>query len=73
MNDDNYLYAPLTNQVEDLVLSTLAQAAETGFEEEAIKASINSVEFALREFNTGSFPRGLSMMLGKCVMTKLEV
>ena len=28
-----------------------------------IEAAINSVEFALRENNTGSFPRGLSLML----------
>jgi len=28
------------------------------------KASLNSIEFSLREFNTGSFPRGLSFMLG---------
>lgn len=35
-----------------------------GFPQEAIDASVNSVEFSLREFNTGSFPRGLSFMLG---------
>ena len=35
-----------------------------GFESDAIAASVNSLEFQLREFNTGSFPRGLSVMLG---------
>lgn len=35
-----------------------------GFPQDAIDASVNSVEFSLREFNTGSFPRGLSFMLG---------
>jgi presequence protease len=29
-----------------------------------VAASLNSAEFELREFNTGSFPRGLSLMLG---------
>lgn len=44
-------------KVEALVLETLAKIAEDGFDQEAIDASINSVEFNLREFNTGSFPR----------------
>lgn len=51
-------------KVEELVLSTLRQVSESGFDAEAVRASINSVEFRLREFNTGSFPRGLSLMLG---------
>lgn len=44
-------------KVEALVLETLERVVEEGFEQEAIDASINSVEFNLREFNTGSFPR----------------
>ncbi|CAM9295585.1 unnamed protein product [Ectocarpus sp. 4 AP-2014] len=51
-------------KVEALVLETLEKIADDGFDQEAIDASINSVEFNLREFNTGSFPRGLSFMLG---------
>ena len=50
--------------MEDLVISSLKKIAETGFEQAAIDASINTLEFRLREFNTGSFPRGLSVMLG---------
>lgn len=53
-----------TQQVEALVLSTLSKIQKEGFEEDAIKASMNTIEFRLREFNTGSFPRGLSLMLG---------
>lgn len=53
-----------TQKVEDLVLSSLKKIAETGFEQTAIDASLNTLEFRLREFNTGSFPRGLSVMLG---------
>ena len=44
-------------KVEALVLETLEKIAEEGFDQEAIDASINSIEFNLREFNTGSFPR----------------
>jgi len=51
-------------KVEQLILATLSQVVETGFEADAIQASMNSMEFSLREFNTGSFPRGLSLMLG---------
>ena len=31
---------------------------------QVVEASLNSLEFELREFNTGGFPRGLSYMLG---------
>ncbi|CAM9450782.1 unnamed protein product [Chrysoparadoxa australica] len=51
-------------KVEKLVLDTLAKAAQDGFEPTAIEASMNTAEFSMREFNTGSFPRGLSFMLG---------
>jgi len=50
--------------VEDLVLKTLEKAAEEGFTEDDIASSLNTLEFSLREFNTGSFPKGLSFMLG---------
>lgn len=50
--------------VEDLILDTLSTVAEEGFTEDAIAASMNTIEFQMREFNTGSFPKGLSLMLG---------
>ena len=31
---------------------------------QVVEASLNSLEFELREFNTGGSPRGLSYMLG---------
>lgn len=52
------------DKVEPLVLSVLEQLAQSGFEQDAVTASINTVEFSLREFNTGGFPRGLMFMLG---------
>ena len=48
-------------KVEELVLSSLKSIAEKGFDQDAVDASINSIEFRLREFNTGSFPKGLSI------------
>ncbi|KAM1002795.1 hypothetical protein FF1_003167 [Malus domestica] len=50
-------------KVEEVVMSTLKKLAEEGFYMEAVEASMNTIEFSLRENNTGSFPRGLSLML----------
>ncbi|KAL5541112.1 hypothetical protein UlMin_043398 [Ulmus minor] len=50
-------------KVEELVMSTLKKLAEDGFDTDAVEASMNTIEFSLRENNTGSFPRGLSLML----------
>ncbi len=51
-------------KVEKLILETLATLAKDGLDPETVAASLNTVEFALREQNTGNFPRGLSLMLG---------
>lgn len=50
-------------KVEMLALGALAQLT-TGIDADTIAASVNTVEFRLREQNTGRFPRGLSLMLG---------
>jgi hypothetical protein len=52
------------DKLETLIHSVLAKAAVDGFEESDIQASMNSIEFHLREFNTGGYPKGLSLMLG---------
>lgn len=52
-----------TDKVEALILDTLKALAEKGIDPDTIAASMNTVEFRLRENNTGSFPRGLSIML----------
>jgi len=49
--------------VEKLILDTLAELAHQGIDPETVDASLNTVEFALRENNTGRFPRGLAVML----------
>jgi Zn-dependent M16 (insulinase) family peptidase len=51
-------------EVEALILDTLKKVAEEGFEDDDIASSLNTIEFDMREFNTGSFPKGLSFMLG---------
>ncbi len=53
-----------TKAVEELVLKTLDKVIEDGFSEDEIASAMNTIEFRLREFNTGSFPKGLSFMLG---------
>lgn len=50
--------------VERLILGTLAKLADEGFEPDAVEAAVNTIEFSLRENNTGSFPRGLSLAFG---------
>jgi len=48
-------------KVEELVLATLRELAEKGLHADDIEAAVNSVEFDLRENNTGSYPRGLAV------------
>lgn len=55
------------HKVEELIIETLKKLAEEGFAPEAVEASMNTIEFSLRENNTGSFPRGLSLMLRSIV------
>lgn len=52
-----------TAEVEALILETLEEVAAEGFDKEVVEAACNTVEFALRENNTGSFPKGLALML----------
>lgn len=51
------------SKVEQLVLATLTALADNGIDRETIEAALNTIEFRLRERNTGSFPRGLAVML----------
>ena len=49
-------------QVETLILDTLQDVVENGFDPDMIQAALNTIEFRLREQNTGGFPRGLALM-----------
>lgn len=50
-------------KIEELVLETLAALSRDGISPKTVEASLNTVEFRLRENNTGSYPRGLALML----------
>jgi presequence protease len=50
------------DRFESLVMETLA-AARDKIDPKTLEAALNTVEFSLRENNTGSFPRGLMLML----------
>jgi hypothetical protein len=50
-------------QVENLIFETLTRLSNEGIDVDTISATVNTVEFRLRENNTGSFPRGLALML----------
>ncbi len=50
-------------KLETLIMDTLADLAKNGIERAAVEAALNSIEFNLRENNTGSFPRGLVVMM----------
>lgn len=51
------------DQVEALILQTLQDLTSQGIDPQTIAAAVNTTEFRLRENNTGSFPRGLLLML----------
>jgi Zn-dependent M16 (insulinase) family peptidase len=51
-----------TDKVENLIFDTLANLAQTGIDPDTIAASMNTIEFNLREQNTGRDPRGLFVM-----------
>ncbi len=50
-------------KVEQLILDTLTGLSKNGIDPETVSASLNTIEFRLRELNTGRFPRGLAIML----------
>jgi Zn-dependent M16 (insulinase) family peptidase len=51
------------HKVEQLVLDTLGKLVEEGIDPDMVEAAVNTVEFRLRENNTGYFPQGLLLML----------
>ncbi len=51
-------------KIETLILNTLAQLAEHGIDDKTIEATLNSLEFKLRESNTGGLPRGIAYFFG---------
>jgi len=52
-----------TDKVEALICEVLERLVTDGIDSDMVAASLNTIEFRLRENNTGSFPRGISLML----------
>lgn len=43
----------------DLIFNTLEELADKGIDEDQVKASVNTIDFKLREANFGGFPKGI--------------
>ncbi|HEY0917706.1 MAG TPA: peptidase M16, partial [Devosia sp.] len=50
------------DRVEAMVFATLEGLVRDGIDPGTVAAALNTVEFQLRENNTGSFPRGIALM-----------
>jgi hypothetical protein len=50
-------------KIEALILDTLQSLVRDGIDHDMIAAALNTIDFRLRENNTGSFPRGIALML----------
>jgi len=51
------------DQIENVILSTLTKLVSEGIDRRTVEAAQNTIEFILRENNTGNYPRGLVLML----------
>jgi Zn-dependent M16 (insulinase) family peptidase len=51
------------DKIERLIADTIGMLAEQGIDPMTVEAALNTVEFRLRENNTGAFPRGIVFML----------
>jgi Zn-dependent M16 (insulinase) family peptidase len=52
-----------TGRIQALITGTLTTLAKKGVDPFTVEAALNTIEFRLRENNTGHFPRGLNLML----------
>lgn len=51
------------DKIERLIDETIRNLATEGIDPLTVEAALNTIEFRLRESNTGTFPRGISFML----------
>jgi len=51
------------DKTEALVLETLGRLSQKGLDPKTVEAALNTIEFRLRENNSGAYPRGLGLML----------
>ena len=50
-------------KIEKLIFNTLESLVQDGIDPDTVAASLNTIEFQLRENNTGGYPVGLGLML----------
>ena len=50
-------------KVAGLIMRTLEDLVQEGIDPRTVEAALNTIEFAMRENNTGGYPRGLVIML----------
>lgn len=50
-------------KIEKIIIEELTRLSIEGFPQNSIEAAMNTIEFALRENNTGRYPRGLALMI----------
>lgn len=62
----------MVGAVQDVILNCLKSLADEDFSEDAIAASLNTIEFTLRELNTGTFPKGLAILLDMATESNYE-
>jgi len=58
-----------TNRVSRLILETLSDLVNSGFDPGIVAASLNTIEFQLREANFGRYPRGLVLLQDRAMTT----
>jgi Zn-dependent M16 (insulinase) family peptidase len=51
------------DKIETIIFDSLRSLVENGIDRPTLDAALNTTEFSLREYNTGSFPRGIALML----------
>lgn len=51
------------DRIQNLIMQTLTNLTIKGIDPNTVEAALNRIEFTLRENNTGSYPRGLLLML----------
>lgn len=54
-------------KMEEVIFNVFRDVEKNGFDKKMVDASLNTIEFRLRENNTGSFPKGLALMLRSMV------
>jgi len=51
------------DKIENVIFTTLTKLVSEGIDRRTVEAARNTIEFILRENNTGNYPRGLVLML----------